>query len=275
MAGYLCDPRRLGMVAPGMIIPMKPIEITRLAERDALLARLLALLKADSRVAAVWLHGSLGRGTGDAWSDLDLWVVVFDAAYSDDIRYTFATGALFTEEAPQNAPPGGSYLMSAHDAPTGPHLVDWYFQPLRFASAGESRVVLLDRAPLPLEPETAPTAPETWRPTASEEAANTAALFWAMVLIQAKYIARKPEEDGIGFEGFILSLLRRVAKWKGVSLSESETPNLRNAVEKLNRLRGLGNRMAEAAPEFSEPQAAVERFLETVRESVSDAANAR
>jgi len=42
------------------------------AERDAVLARAIELLEADERVVAVVLTGSLGRGSGDRWSDIDL-----------------------------------------------------------------------------------------------------------------------------------------------------------------------------------------------------------
>lgn len=41
-------------------------------ERDRLLDRLVASLERDERVVAAWLSGSLGRGTADAWSDVDV-----------------------------------------------------------------------------------------------------------------------------------------------------------------------------------------------------------
>ena len=246
---------------------MERIETLRILERDALLARLRASLEADSRVVAAWLHGSLGCREGDGWSDLDLWVVVADEAYSDAIRHEFAGGALFTEEAPQNGPAGGTYLMAAHDAPTGPHLVDWYFQPLRFASRGEARAMLIERASLPETPQPASPNAEL-QGTPNEDAANKAALFWAMVLVQAKYVARKPVEDGMGFEGFLLSLLRDVASQKGTPIDEAETPGLRLASEKLDRLKSLGERLAVIAPELAVPWDAVGRFLQTVRRAV-------
>jgi predicted nucleotidyltransferase len=45
------------------------------AEHEALLGELRAVLAADPRVRSLWLSGSLGRGEGDAWSDIDLTVV--------------------------------------------------------------------------------------------------------------------------------------------------------------------------------------------------------
>ena len=48
--------------------------------RDRLLDQVLGLLEADLAVAGVALVGSLGRGEGDNWSDIDLFIEVFSAA---------------------------------------------------------------------------------------------------------------------------------------------------------------------------------------------------
>jgi predicted nucleotidyltransferase len=50
------------------------------ADRDATLERVLALLDADPRIEAAVITGSLGAGTADRWSDLDLVAVVADDA---------------------------------------------------------------------------------------------------------------------------------------------------------------------------------------------------
>ena len=44
--------------------------------RDALLGRIIALANDDARVTSLLLSGSLGRGDGDDWSDIDLIAVV-------------------------------------------------------------------------------------------------------------------------------------------------------------------------------------------------------
>jgi predicted nucleotidyltransferase len=49
-------------------------------DQQALLDQLLAAFAADPRVRSAWLSGSLGRGAGDAWSDIDLTVVADDPA---------------------------------------------------------------------------------------------------------------------------------------------------------------------------------------------------
>ena len=47
-----------------------------IARRDAVLARLVELAKADRRIAAVWLQGSLARGNSDPYSDIDAYVAI-------------------------------------------------------------------------------------------------------------------------------------------------------------------------------------------------------
>jgi hypothetical protein len=55
--------------------PQRPSVFT-VAERDAVLARAVELLDADERVEAAVLTGSLGRASGDRWSDIDLNAVI-------------------------------------------------------------------------------------------------------------------------------------------------------------------------------------------------------
>lgn len=45
----------------------------------ALMEQLVQVLAADPRIRAAWLSGSLARGGGDAWSDVDLTVEVDEA----------------------------------------------------------------------------------------------------------------------------------------------------------------------------------------------------
>jgi predicted nucleotidyltransferase len=53
------------------------------ADREAVLERAVALLSDDPRIEAVVLTGSLGRGQGDRWSDIDLGAVIANA---DDVE---------------------------------------------------------------------------------------------------------------------------------------------------------------------------------------------
>lgn len=47
--------------------------------RDELIERIVEVLQADGRVCAAWLSGSLGRGAGDRYSDVDVVAVVAEA----------------------------------------------------------------------------------------------------------------------------------------------------------------------------------------------------
>jgi hypothetical protein len=49
------------------------------SDRDATLARVLELLEADPRIEAAVINGSLGAGTADRWSDIDVATLVADA----------------------------------------------------------------------------------------------------------------------------------------------------------------------------------------------------
>lgn len=49
--------------------------------REALLARLIEVAKDDARIRACWLQGSLARGDHDAYSDVDAYFAIDDAAF--------------------------------------------------------------------------------------------------------------------------------------------------------------------------------------------------
>jgi hypothetical protein len=84
--------------------------------RAAWLHRTVAELSAD----AVWLAGSLGRGDGDGWSDVDLLVVGGDLPVHD---------ALLTLEVPHNGPATGRYVGAMYALGELPLWVDWYLWP--------------------------------------------------------------------------------------------------------------------------------------------------
>ncbi len=84
--------------------------------RDAWLKRTVAGLSAE----AIWLAGSLGRGEGDPWSDVDLLVVDGNLPLDD---------AVLTLEVPHNGPAGGRYVGAMYDIGPLPLWVDWYSWP--------------------------------------------------------------------------------------------------------------------------------------------------
>ena len=140
-------------------------------ERERLIQRISQLLQADHRIVAAWLAGSVGRGEADAWSDVDLWVVVRDdaieAVREGRQQFVQVVGPpTLISEAPQNAPPGGAYLWAMYHGEHGPQHVDWNWLPQAGAHIPQATIVLFDRAGLP--PANAPARP---RPEGEELAA--------------------------------------------------------------------------------------------------------
>ncbi|MDQ4099179.1 MAG: nucleotidyltransferase domain-containing protein, partial [Chloroflexota bacterium] len=132
----------------------------RQRERDALLCRIEAALRADERVVAAWLAGSLGRGDADALSDIDLWIVADDAMsaigagprrFVSDI-----VAPCLVIDVPRNAPPNGAYLFTHIPGDTGAHQVDWYWQTASNAARSATTKLLFERWPIPLEAAPAP-----------------------------------------------------------------------------------------------------------------------
>jgi Nucleotidyltransferase domain len=191
----------------------------RRAERDALLGRLARFLQEDDGVAAAWLAGSLGRGDADDLSDLDVWVVVQDEAIgairSDPCAWTARLAPpLLALPAPQNAPAGGAYLLALYEGTTGPHQVDWYWEPVSLAMLPEGVRLLFDRVGLPrsdLRPFEPAPAPQS---AAEREAAAAGRLtfFWAMLPIAAKKIARHQPWEAVGMLAMLRNALREAGE---------------------------------------------------------------
>lgn len=98
------------------------------AVRDNWLADKAPTLSAQ----AVWLIGSLGQGSGDRWSDLDLLVVDGDCALED---------AVLTIELPENGPVDGNYIGAMYDGGGLPLWIDWYLWPRHAPIPVGSRLV--------------------------------------------------------------------------------------------------------------------------------------
>lgn len=222
---------------------------TRTREREDLLQRAVKALQADARVVAVWLAGSLGRGTEDALSDLDLWVVISDAYYSFVAGRTreFAGklgDPLLILEAPQNAPPGGAYLLALYPGETGPHQIDWYWQPQSHACLPSDARVLFDRAGLPAQ------QPPTEKQRA-QCVTERILFFWAMLPIAAKKIARGNVLDALAMSRMVANTLSEIQEQLGEENSRTalETAPLSGQREQLERLRQMARQMEALAPQ--------------------------
>jgi len=118
--------------------------------RDRWLRQLVAAAGADRRVRALLLAGSLARGEGDAWSDLDLVVVVSPdglAAFRADVSAALAPCGrrLLAFGKPRNAPAGGAYQGALWDVGHAlPVWTDWYLWPAGTAAVPADTIVLCE-----------------------------------------------------------------------------------------------------------------------------------
>lgn len=159
-----------------------PIRLSR--RRDRILATLEDVLRADERVLAAWLEGSFGRGTADAWSDIDLHVVIRDDALArwleqrDDLYRRLGRPVLVM---PSSASEKGDYQGVIF---AGPVWVDLAIHPASTAMREPDTRFLFDRAAVPVRL-SAPIAAER-----RSQLRHNLEFFWAMSPIALKYIGR-------------------------------------------------------------------------------------
>jgi hypothetical protein len=242
------------------------------AARDELLARIGAGLQADSRFAAAWLAGSMGRGEADQVSDIDLFVVVEDL-FAGDLCYRPQVKnagslperlALFTafgepanlHENHANAPEGGSFSAVLYARP--PVMVDWTLVPLSLARRPTDTSLLFERTPIPLDF----IAVEELLPPEELAArlAERAAFFWMMAAVVAKYLARGAADAAHQ----VLPLLSGAAADLEQLLDREPRPdeagNLRTVVEQKTHLLALCERV-ESLGLPAVPRAQVEAIM--------------
>jgi predicted nucleotidyltransferase len=114
----------------------------------ALIERAREILQADERVIACWLEGSFARGNADAWSDVDLHIVVADEdAAALRAERKEVVGRIAPILALDDAPlPWGAHLLVV--ALKGPARLDLYIEResrLNDALRFETPRVLFDR----------------------------------------------------------------------------------------------------------------------------------
>lgn len=100
------------------------------------------------------VHGSMGSGTTDAFSDLDLWLTFpdewIDAAVVDRFGLYGAIGTiLLSHEAVANRPVGGVYTLVLYDTAIGPMIVDWCLAPQRTSSVPPGAIVVFEHVSVP------------------------------------------------------------------------------------------------------------------------------
>jgi predicted nucleotidyltransferase len=222
-------------------------------ERNALVEQAHQVLSADPCLVAAWLFGSLGRGDADELSDIDLFVVTADDHHDRIVSNRPAFMAqlgdpLLILEAPQNWPPGGVYNMALYRGEEGPHQVDWYWVRRSAAAIPTETRLLFDHAGLPRLSTTTRFTSQPVPPRPPEEVATQDLnLFWVMLLITAKYIARSPWEQVLAPP---VSSLLKVADFAGIPLPTGidQSPVAAEPLARIDHLRRLAAAMEALAP---------------------------
>jgi hypothetical protein len=160
-------------------------ETTLAHQRDALLARLEATLQQDDRVLAAWLAGSFGRGTADAWSDIDCHVMVRDDGFASwlasrsDFYSRLGHPVLVL---PSSASEKGDYQGVLF---AGPVFIDLAVHPARHAVRDADTRLLFERIAVPVRLADAIDGDER-----RAQLQHHLDFFWAMMPIALKYVGR-------------------------------------------------------------------------------------
>jgi hypothetical protein len=146
------------------------------------------VLDDDPRVLAAWLDGSFGRGVDDAWSDLDLHLVIEDEALDAfvgnrlELYRKIGDPLLIQKEMASPTQSRGLFQLVFYP---GPVEVDWIIGPASTANRPQETRMLIARGPIPI------VAP---RPATGERRTRLAqdrlTFFWAMAPIAVKYAGR-------------------------------------------------------------------------------------
>lgn len=118
------------------------------ADRQAALDAIFGSARRN-KIAALLLIGSLGRGGGDAWSDLDLIAVPGGGGGGLDLAAVFGEQVVAYVEAPRNAPVGGSYHGVCLEITDGVLWIDLYVWPQEIAAVPADATPIYDELGLP------------------------------------------------------------------------------------------------------------------------------
>lgn len=117
------------------------------------LTMIVDTLRAQESVKAVWLAGSRGRGTSDAYSDIDIWVAIEDSMMLDIASQPLAfvhtmVPTIMHIIAPEIAPRGGAFVGSWVPISEVFVQVDWYLAPASSATRAADTQLLWGDVPI-------------------------------------------------------------------------------------------------------------------------------
>ncbi|WP_020519509.1 hypothetical protein [Catelliglobosispora koreensis] len=175
-------------------------------------------------IGALLLIGSLGRGGGDAWSDLDLIAVPGDWFSGLDLADLFGSQVLASVKAPRNAPIGGDCVGVCLEVSGLPLWVDWYQWPPVTAAIPADGTAIFDCLGLPASNLTFIPLIEAHSDQAAQAHTDTAVATLLRAAVAAKYLAR----------GDLVKLAAKVTATQGLSISDAAAV-LRQTLDGLNR----------------------------------------
>jgi predicted nucleotidyltransferase len=115
------------------MLAVNSLSARRLTNRDRLLGE-IARAAREHGAAALHLFASMGRGTADELSDVDIWLTFPGELINDAVRirwrlYGAVGEILLAHEMAPNRPTGGVYTLVLYATPAGPQQDDWYLAP--------------------------------------------------------------------------------------------------------------------------------------------------
>ena len=240
------------MTGPARARPDLPGQLAAITgARGAWLTGAVGGLRRLSFVAGAFLVGSLAAGVADAFSDIDLIVVVDDttpaAVFADPVAGLGLGGRLlYVRPKPRNSPAGGAYRAVCLDLGGLPLLTDLYLWPAATGAVPAGAQVLLERTLLARSDLAFMALLEHHR-TTDTTGADPAAAETTLMLIQlaAKYHARADtsrlaaiaDQLGLPPDADAL-LLRQTLHQRGTAAIE---PELQDAVAAVGELLTLAD----------------------------------
>lgn len=225
--------------------------------RDDLLTAIVSMAEQDNRFLAAWLAGSFGRGEHDAFSDLDLAIVVDDTTAEVLCQRTTMVHAnatperltlferfgeiLSVHENHYNAPPSATFSNVVY-RPSG-LIVDWILIPSAQASRPVATQLLFDKVGIP----SSGPLPAIQPVERVDRLSERVAFYWLLIFPTAKALLRG---DAVQFQSSLefvartrLDVEQLLANQRPGYRRDSITQLLTTDAERLDALREETRRM--------------------------------
>lgn len=233
--------------------------------RATLLEKITTTLQGDERFVAAWLAGSFGRGKETWLSDLDLHVIVSEAASPVLCATPWRTGARTTEERlavfSQFGTPGLIFERTEHANQLNGVLtnvvyqessqnVDWMLIPQAKAYREPETLLLFDKVGLPGPPLSEPESPEQ----RLERVSTQAGFFWIIACGSARALTAGRM---LLFFAYLLELENAIREVKAALRGEIATYTKHSDLQlattherRVAMLRGLCDEMERLMPQL-------------------------